>query len=269
MSMKVVDQECINGKYKVGKYLCDGGTSQLYEVESSEGQIAILKVVKQPTTLFINQLNNEAKILANISHTNIPELYDKLTINRHYNAIIIQKIDGESIADLVEKKGRKFRWDETLHIASELAKLIHVFHTNNPAIVIRDIKPSNILLTKDNNVYLIDFGTSTFLSESNQATALGTIGFAAPEQFENGVVDLRSDLFSLGATIYFMVTGGQNIYTSSSTAVLDGHLPKAFIKVINKLTEADVTSRYDSIEEVFRRLNKVKVSWSERKKGFI
>lgn len=263
--MKVVDQEWINGKYKVRRYIRDGGTSQLYEVEGQEEQIAILKVVKQPTTLFINQLNNEAKILANITHDNIPKLFDKVTINKHYNAIIMEKIDGESIADLVEEKGRKFSWEQTLYIARKLAKLIHVFHVNNPAIVIRDIKPSNILLTERNDVYLIDFGTSTFLHESNQATALGTIGFAAPEQFENGVVDLRSDLFSLGATIFYMLTGGENIYTSSGKDVLDGHLPKAFVKVINKLTETDVTSRYDSIEDVLNRLNKVRTSWWERK----
>ncbi|WP_245837388.1 serine/threonine protein kinase [Virgibacillus phasianinus] len=267
--MKVVDQEFVNGKYKVIRYLRDGGTSQLYEVKGPKGQTVILKVVKQPTTLFIDQLNNEAKILANINHPNIPKLYDKLTLNRHYHAIVIEKIDGESIADLVEKKDKKFSWEESLHISKELAKLIHIFHLNNPAIVIRDIKPSNILLTKQNDVYLIDFGTSMFLNDANQATALGTIGFAAPEQFENGVVDLRSDQFSLGATIFFMLTRGQNIYTSNRQNILDGHIPKAFVKVISKLTETDVTNRYDSIEKVLSKLGQVKVSWWERKKKFI
>ncbi|WP_188453580.1 serine/threonine-protein kinase [Virgibacillus oceani] len=266
--MKVKVKDCINGKYLVKKYLCEGGTSHLYEAEGPDKQTIILKVIKQPSTLFINQINNEARILASINHANIPTLFDVITINSNYKAIIMEMVAGTNLADLIESENRNFDWKRVLHIGNQIASLIQVLHNMNPAIVIRDIKPSNILLTNDNKIYLIDFGTSVYENKSNQTSALGTIGFAAPEQFENGVIDKRSDLFSLGATLFYLISGGQNVYTANNKDILQERLPKSFSKIIKKLTETDVRKRYDSIKEVKEALYNVRVSWRERKKQF-
>ncbi|MBR7796389.1 protein kinase [Agaribacter marinus] len=266
--MKVIKNHRINGKYRVKSFFREGGTSQLYEVVGPKKQIAVLKVVKQPTTLFTNQITNEAKILAAIDHTNVPTLFDIVTIQDHYKAIIMEKFNGTNLADFIEQRNRRFQWDEVLEIGKKIADIIQVFHRKHPSIVIRDIKPSNILLTKDNTIHLIDFGTSVFENESQRSSALGTIGFAAPEQFEKGVIDKRSDLFSLGATLFYLISDGENIYTITNKSILNERAPKSFVKVILKLTETDAEKRFNSIEHVIAALKKVKLSWRERTKKF-
>lgn len=250
-------------KYTIMNHLCDGGTSHIYEVADEEEEPAILKIVKQPTTNFTEQLENEARILAKMNHTNIPKLYDKMTINRQYRAIVMEQIEGNSFAELIETKKRRFTSQEILDFAKQIANLIRVFHTSKPKIIIRDLKPSNLILTNDKRIYLIDFGTALSVNESKQVQAMGTIGFAAPEQFETGVIDLRSDLFSLGASLFYIATGGQNIYTVHNKKMLKEYVSKSFYHLIMKLTENDVVNRFESIQEVIHVLNKVKVSWKE------
>src|SRR5699024_196268 len=118
-------QHYINGKYNIVKHLCEGGTSHIYEIGANECQPTILKVSKQPTTLFNSQIDNEAKILAAVNHENIPKLFDKVTMDRHYHGIIIEKLDGVRLSDIVEKEGRQFNWHEVLDVAKQLADIIH------------------------------------------------------------------------------------------------------------------------------------------------
>lgn len=250
--------------YTILNQLCEGGTSHIYEVGYAKKQKAILKIVKQPTTIFANQLDNESQILASINHPNIPKLYDKLTINEQYKAIVIEKIEGMNIADALEIEKQYFTTEEIIHIAKQIAKLIQTLHASEPKIVFRDLKPSNLLMTKDHTIYLIDFGTAAFLSDVRPVQAMGTIGFAAPEQFENGMLDLRSDLFSFGATLFYIASKGQNIYTVNHKAVLRDYVPRTLYNFVMKLTETDIEKRYNSIEEAMQDLNKVKWSWKDR-----
>ncbi|PAV28977.1 hypothetical protein CIL05_13430 [Virgibacillus profundi] len=262
-------QEVINNKYKIIDYLTEGGTSLLYDVEVSSGKHAILKVAKNTSTLFNNQIDNEAKILAAVNHDRLPKLFDKLTVNRHYKAIVIEKIEAVSLSDLIENGNKVFSWQEILDIAKQIMNIIDVFHKNNPSIVIRDIKPSNILISNNNHAYLIDFGVSASIKEKEKISALGTIGYAAPEQFENGKVDLRSDFFSLGAVLFYMASNGENIYTSNQAAVLKEQTPKAFAEIIIKLSQTDPDKRYDNSDEIVHAFSKVKPNFKERFKELI
>ncbi|MBM7597881.1 serine/threonine-protein kinase [Virgibacillus halotolerans] len=250
--------------YTILNHLCEGGTSHIYEVVDRRNQTAILKIVKQPTTTFKSQLDNESQLLAKINHPNIPKLYDKLIIEEQYKAIVIEKVEGMNIADVIEKEKKYFTTHEIVHIAKQIASLIQVLHSSVPKIVMRDLKPSNLLITKDQTIHLIDFGTATFLKEFRPVQAMGTIGFAAPEQFENGVLDLRSDLFSFGATLFYIATKGQNIYTVNHKKILKDFVPRSLYNIIMKLTETDIEKRFGSIEEVTHALNRINWSWKDR-----
>lgn len=251
-------KEWIDDKYQVVDFLSEGGTSLVYEMETTSERTAVLKVAKQPITLFNEQIDNEAKILAAVHHKKIPELYDKVTIENYYHGIIMRKMPGKKLSEIIEEDGRRFNWRELLIIATQLSNIIHAFHHHSSPIVIRDIKPSNILLCEEDQVYLIDFGASVPIQTAGQHKAIGTIGYAAPEQFEHGVADLRSDLFSLGAVLFYIVSEGENIYTSDVKKKLASKLPKAFAKLIIKLTETSLNERYQSIDEVIDTLTKVR-----------
>ncbi|MCM3739547.1 serine/threonine protein kinase [Oceanobacillus luteolus] len=256
-------KEWIDNKYQVVDFLSEGGTSFVYEIKTSSERRAVLKVVKQPTTLFNEQIDNEAKILAAVHHENVPELYDKVTIAKYHHGIIMKKMPGKSLSEIIEEDGRRFIWREVLEIAIQLANIIHAFHHHSSPIVIRDIKPSNILLCEENRVHLIDFGASVPVQAAGQHKAIGTIGYAAPEQFEHGVADLRSDLFSLGAVLFYIVSVGENIYTSDVEKIVASKLPKAFAKLIIKLTETNLDERYHSIDQVLSSLIKVRPTFME------
>lgn len=254
----------INGKYKLLNFISEGGTAHIYEVETADQKRAVLKVSKQPTTLFNNQIDNEAKTLAAVEHEGIPKLFDKVTVDRYHHGIVMEKLAGKPLSEIIETEKRQFHWHEVLDVAKQLAEIIKVFHKKNPPIVIRDIKPSNILLTEEKKVYLIDFGASVALHSPGKYKALGTIGYAAPEQFENGVIDVRSDLFSFGATLFYIISSGKNVYTSNAENVVSNSLPKSFAHVILKLTETSADKRYDAIDQVIKKLNKVKPTMMER-----
>ncbi|WP_204668405.1 serine/threonine protein kinase [Gracilibacillus alcaliphilus] len=260
--------EVIQQKYEIVDYAAEGGTSLLYDVRLPHGGQALLKVVKSPDTLLNNQIENEAAILAAVNHERIPKLYDKLTVNQYYQAIIIEKLTADNLSDIITT-GRIFTWEEILDLAKQLALIIRAFHQHTPAIVIRDIKPSNILLTEEQQVYLVDFGTSATIEQAGQISALGTIGYAAPEQFENGVVDLRSDLFSLGAVLFYLASNGENIYTSDHEIILCEQLPKPFANIVMKLTSTDPAKRFSDIEKVISALTRVKKPYRERIKDLI
>ncbi|WP_130859233.1 serine/threonine protein kinase [Gracilibacillus phocaeensis] len=262
-------QELIQDKYEILEYLTSGGTSLLYHVKTPGGKQALLKVVKSPDTLFNQQIDNEAATLAAIDHPSIPKLFDKFTVHNHYKAIVIEKFAAKSLSDLMEEEGRTFTWQEISEIARQLAGIIHVFHDHDPALVIRDMKPSNILLGEDNTVYVVDFGITAPVDAVGQVRALGTIGYAAPEQFEDGVVDLRSDLFSLGAVLFYLTSNGENIYTSDHETILRERLPKHFAQMIMKLTNTNPDKRYPNIAKVMQATAKVNRSYTERMKAFI
>lgn len=257
------EHEVVNGKYTNIKFIAEGGTSYLYEVEGQQGKTFILKIVKEATTLYRQQLENESKILATLNQPGIPILYDKFRYKQQYPAIVIEKIPGKNIAELVEQDKRTFEWRDILLVAKRMANIIKLLHHYDPAIIVRDIKPSNVILTKDLSLYMVDFGAAVFLG-TNATSALGTIGFAAPEQFEKGVIDKRSDLFSIGATLFFMISNGGNLYTVDHEEIVKKRLPKSFANIILKLTKMEKESRYQTIDELIYALEKVKLSWKER-----
>ena len=259
------EHEVINHKYKIMNFLAEGGTSHLYVVSgANNGKQAILKVAKKPTALFNGQIDNEAKILVAVNHERLPKLFDKFKVNRHYNAIIIEKKEAVSLFNVIDKEKKEFNWQDILNIAKQLAKIIEVFHKNNPSIVIRDIKPSNILISNNDDIHLIDFGIAASIKEIGNVTALGTIGYAAPEQFENGKVDLRSDFFSLGAVLFYLASNGENIYTSNQAVLLKERMPTAFAEIILTLTQTDPERRYKNIDELICALTRMKLNFKER-----
>lgn len=254
----------VRKNYKILQKFREGGTSFLYEVKMPDQSIALLKIAKQPTTLINRQMDNEAQILASIEHDQIPTLYDKITYNKYYHGIIIEKKAGKPLTEIVEHEKKSFHWQEILIIAKQIAQIIQAFHVNHPPIILRDIKPSNVLLTKANKVSVIDFGASAIYEKDKQYPALGTIGYAAPEQFEHGPIDFRSDLFSFGAVLYYIASSGKNIYTNESWQEIKQILPKSFAHMIKRLTHSDPEKRYQTIKQVRKRLDKIKLSFFER-----
>lgn len=202
----------LNNRYTIMHVLGFGGFSAVYlafDQRLSNRKVAV-KELLQTDPAIIQQFETEAKILATLSHPALPKAYDwfkQFGSDRYY--LVMEFIDGVSIWDLVRQKGMMTPLT-AMQVFEPVLDAVAYLHTQNPPIIHRDIKPSNILLTRGRKVYLVDFGIAKF-GGPGQKTATGaqgvTPGFSPPEQYlGSGETDVRSDIYSLGATLYFMLT---------------------------------------------------------------
>jgi serine/threonine protein kinase len=146
----------------------------------------------------------EADTLAQLRHPAIPAITDRFDDqNRHY--LVMEYVEGRNLEEEIAATGSPLSEGLVIDIARQLCDVLAYLHSFTPPIVYRDMKPSNVMLTGKGKVMLIDFGIARLFQPSRKGTMIGTLGFAPPEQYQ-GAVDLRSDIYSLGATLHYVLT---------------------------------------------------------------
>lgn len=256
---RLEDKYCILNKYAETK------TSLIYEVSDHSRTPKILKVAKYLDTQINQQIKNEAKYLARIHHPMVPQLYDKFIYADKYDCIVMEKMPGITLSEMVERKKAFLLWSDIIAITEQLVELLLYFHQLKRPIMLLDLKPSNILITESYSIYIVDFGSATEVGSELQNISLGTIGFAAPEQFEVGQASLQSDLFSLGAILFYLISGGKNVYTASiEEAVIIPNIPRSYLKMVERLTQMNLNNRYQSITEVAAVFHNIKMSRTDK-----
>jgi len=146
----------------------------------------------------------EADTLAQLKHAAIPAITDRFDDrNRHY--LVMEYIEGRNLEEELEATGGPLTEGLVIDIARQLSDVLGYLHGLNPPIIYRDMKPSNVMLTPRGRVVLIDFGIARLFRAARKGTMIGTLGFAPPEQYQ-GATDPRSDIYSLGATLHYVLT---------------------------------------------------------------
>lgn len=147
----------------------------------------------------------EADTLAQLKHPAIPAITDRFDDqNRHY--LVMEYVEGRDLEDeLAARDGEPIPEGLAIDIARQLCNVLLYLHSMSPPIVYRDMKPSNVMLTPKGRVVLVDFGIARLFKAQKKGTMIGTLGFAPPEQYK-GEVDPRSDIYSLAATLHYMLT---------------------------------------------------------------
>jgi serine/threonine-protein kinase len=233
------------GPYRVVETLGAGALSSIYKaVQEPLGRVVAVKALKTeiaPTSSFGAQLERESKVLADLAHPNIVMLLDvgRSTSGRPY--LVLEHVDGPPLAKLISKK-KKVPVEAALAIAIGMTSALE--HAHDRGVVHRDVKPSNVLLTKQGNVKMIDFGIAQRARMGSVSDALGAISdaitpsgrmapetvkdafgtpaYMSPEQILGDFVDGRSDLFSLGVVLYEMLSGTRPFSGSPLPAPLSG-----------------------------------------------
>ncbi|MEQ8175215.1 MAG: serine/threonine-protein kinase [Syntrophomonadaceae bacterium] len=156
----------------------------------------------------IAAFQKEASILIGLKHSALPTIRDFFSrgANRWY--LVMEYIKGVTLKEVVEKRGL-IPEDEVLDWARQLCEILIYLHSQNPPIIFRDLKPANIMLTPEGHIKLIDFGIARHFRQGNTAdtTAYGSHGFAPPEQYGQNQTDERADIYALGATLHYLLTG--------------------------------------------------------------
>ena len=147
----------------------------------------------------------EADTLAQLKHQAIPAITDRFDDqNRHY--LVMEYVEGRNLEEELAAHGEPLAEGLVIDIARQLCDVLSYLHGHEPPIIYRDMKPSNVMLTPKGRAVLIDFGIARLFKAASKGTMIGTLGFAPPEQYQ-GNVDPRSDLYSLGATLHYVLTG--------------------------------------------------------------
>ena len=253
----------VDGKYKVLNKVGQGGMSVVYLAmnEKANKQWAIKEVRKDGIKDFevVKQgLVAETDILKKLNHPHLPSIIDVIDTDDSF-IIIMDYIQGNSLNKALDEFGAQPQ-EYVIEWAKQLCDVLGYLHTRTPAIIYRDMKPANVMLKPDGNVTLIDFGTAREFKEKNLAdtTCLGTVGYAAPEQFGGmGQTDARTDIYCLGATLYHLVTGKNPCeppYEILPIRDINPSLSSGLERIILKCTQRDPNDRYQSAAELMYAL---------------
>ncbi len=253
----------VDGKYKILNKVGQGGMSVVYLAmnEKANKQWAVKEVRKDGVLDFesVKQgLVAETDILKRLSHPNLPSIIDVIDTEDSF-IIIMDYIQGNSLNKALDEYGAQPQ-EHVIDWAKQLCDVLGYLHSRTPAIIYRDMKPANIMLKPDGNVTLIDFGTAREFKEKNLAdtTCLGTVGYAAPEQFGGmGQTDARTDIYCLGATLYHLVTGMNPCeppYEIKPIREINPSLSSGLERIIQKCTQRDPNDRYQSAAEMMYAL---------------
>ena len=219
------------------------------------------------------QFHTEARILMRLTHQNLPKVFDYFSIkDRHY--IIMEYIRGKTLEEVLDaKNGTPVDEQRALSWALQICRAMHFLSVQKPRpIVFRDLKPSNIMITRDGKVKLIDFGIARFFKEEKREDTYvyGTPGYAAPEQYGSGQTDVRSDIFSLGATLHHCVTGrnpSENPLNFPDPGKMNRNLSTEAAAIIKKALAPDMDKRFQGALEMKQAIQKVMLDSAAKGKG--
>lgn len=254
----------IGGKYEILKKIGQGGMSIVYLAMDTRlnKQWAVKEIKKgknEETKTLLKSLRMEANILKMVDHPVLPRIVDILD-DKGTVFVVMDYIEGRPLNEVLKIEGAQPQ-EKVIGWAKELGSALDYLHSMNPPIIYRDMKPSNIMLKPNGKVKLIDFGTAKEFDVESLAdtTALGTRGYAAPEQFgdANGrgihKTDARTDIYSLGATLYHIVTGknpSEPPYVMKPIRLWNKELSTGLEKIISKCTMSNPEERYQNCAEL-------------------
>src|SRR6202161_2172710 len=286
-TIQMVDPTTINPgsdfgpRYRIESLLGQGGMGRVYKGYDKElNRIVAIKVVRQGVmgeTDALSRFKQELVLASKISHKNILRIHDLGEVNG-MKFITMAYVEGQDLYQIM-KDNPKLPLERVLKFATQLAGALAAAHTEN--VVHRDLKPQNILLDKNDQVYISDFGLAKSFAEgavgmTQTGAFLGTPRYMSPEQVEGKPTDGRSDLYAYGLILYEMVTG-EVPFTGESTLkvmyqriqekpkspkLINVDLPNWLVRIIMRCLEKDAADRYQSAYEILADLQGAKAQSS-------
>ncbi len=255
----------LGDRYEIIEKIGTGGMSDVYRAKCHKlNRFVAVKVLKQEfseNVNFVSKFRTEAQAAAGMMHPNIVNVYDVGEENgTHY--IVMELVEGITLKQYIEKKAR-LSVKEAISIAIQVSMGIEAAHNNH--IIHRDIKPQNIMISKEGKVKVTDFGIAKAVT-SNTITSnvMGSVHYTSPEQARGGYSDEKSDIYSLGITMFEMLTGRVPFNGETTVAIAIKHIqepmpsPREYIpeipisveQIVFKCTQKSPDRRYQSMPEV-------------------
>lgn len=259
----------VGERYEIISRIGSGGMADVYKAKDHKlNRLVAVKVMKAEFSEdknFIAKFRKEAQAAAGLAHPNVVNVYD-VGEDKGIYYIVMELVQGITLKDYITRKG-KLTVREATSIAIQVSLGLEAAHKSN--IIHRDVKPQNIIISTDGKVKLSDFGIARAASSNTiSSNVMGSVHYSSPEQVRGGYSDAKSDIYSLGITMYEMVTGRVPFDGDTTVAIAIKHLqeemesPRKYVQelpysleqIIFKCTQKSVDRRYNSMTEVIEDL---------------
>ncbi len=263
----------LQNRYKITKLIGQGGMGAIYLADDTRfsNRVCVIKEMldhftdEEQRAIATTNFLREADMLSSMHHEGIPEVYDRFSEgNRHY--LVMEYIQGIDLEQKLEQASEPFDEKSVLNWATQICDILSYMHNQKPPIIYRDMKPANIILNKSGKIYMVDFGIARFFNPIKKGTMVGTQGYAPPEQYR-GLMEPRSDLFALGATIHHLLTNRdpqeEPPFSFPKVRELNNKITVQTEKLIQKALEKDASDRFESAEDMIKAIMKITVSHND------
>lgn len=259
----------IGNRYEVVEKVGTGGMADVYRaMDHRLNRYVAVKILKNEyseDTKFVTKFRQEAQAVACLSHPNVVAVYD-VGEEQGMHFIVMEFVEGITLKSYIEKKG-KLSVREAVGIGIQIASGLEAAH--NSHIIHRDIKPQNILISRDGTAKVTDFGIAKAASSNTiTASAMGSVHYISPEQARGGFSDEKSDVYSLGVTMYEMLSGTLPFTGESAVAValahiqeeavpltaMDATIPKGISDIVAKCMQKKADFRYPTSADLIADL---------------
>ncbi|MFC0332643.1 serine/threonine-protein kinase [Paenibacillus sepulcri] len=244
----------IGERYRIAGLIGQGGMGDVYAAEDLrlQGKLRALKVNKPPTADGLYSAE-EAALLMRLNHPRLPLIVDYYPPDEGREILVMDYIDGETLQSRLRSSRTGIMSEvDALETGIQLSDALHYLHMQNPPIIHRDLKPTNVMLDHSGYVRLIDFGIARRYKsgQEHDTVKLGTPGFAAPEQEGERQSDARTDVFGLGALLFYLLSGGTKLQSSGMTGSgMLAHISASVRGVIGQMVDPRPNCRYPSMLE--------------------
>jgi eukaryotic-like serine/threonine-protein kinase len=256
-------------RYQIISLLGQGGMGAVYKAEDIQlgnRPVAVKEMSQRslsPQEIIeaTDAFKREAHMLASLVHPNLPRIYD------HFNEgglwyLVMDYIEGKTLEEHLKAKGGMLPLDEVVALGIQLCTVLDYLHTRQKPIIFRDLKPTNVMLTPDGHLYLIDFGIARHFKpgQARDTANFGSPGYAAPEQYGKAQTTPRSDIYSLGATLHYLLSGSD----PSDNPFIFGPLQlqrqvntSEIAPLISQMVALDANTRPESMAVVKKELQRI------------
>ncbi|MEQ8190642.1 MAG: bifunctional serine/threonine-protein kinase/ABC transporter substrate-binding protein [Candidatus Eremiobacterota bacterium] len=261
--------DIIKGEYKVIKVIGNGGMGSIYlcsDVKEKDKKWALkeMRLTQIQTEMqekAIKHFEMEAEILLRLNHLNLPAVKEYFKENGNYY-LVMEFIEGEDLGKLLDRSTNPFPEEHVLKWGTQIATALYFLHIQKPhPVIYRDLKPSNIIVTPEGNIKLIDFGIARFFQpgKKKDTIQMGSLGYAPPEQFGEGQTDERSDIYSLGVTLHQLLTKrdpveADNPFNIPLVRTINQNVSIELERIIQRATQFEAIRRYQKVSDLKRDL---------------
>ncbi|MEQ8225365.1 MAG: protein kinase, partial [Candidatus Eremiobacterota bacterium] len=259
---RVMELERLSDRYSILKTIKSGGMGTIFMgIDKNLGKVCAIKelllrfsAIAGTNEASIEMFEQEAKLLSSLNHSSLPRVYDYFAVNGKYY-LVMDYIVGEDLLTIMSENNydRGFPEEQVIEWAIQICDVLSYLHNRQPPIIYRDLKPANIMIKRaDNSLVLVDFGIAVSMEKDSSSLAeYATIGYASPEQCAGKPCDVRSDIYSLGTTMYHLITGIRpEGFSLEPPKRLNPEISFYMNYILTKAIALKIKDRYQSADEL-------------------